>query len=192
MTARWIRRHAAPIAGATVAAVAVAGIAAAAIPGADGTIAGCYPKSGQLRVIDAAAGVTCAAGETPLNWSQRGPTGATGATGPRGADGAPGANDQHWASVQANGAVRSSDSYAFVWNNRVGVKSIYLQDIADASSCVAVAQQSPRAGGGTPAPASATTAFWPGWVTVYTYNATGQPVDADLSVIVACGSSRTA
>ena len=76
-----------------IATVALAGTAYAAIPGGDGTIHGCYAKSGgTLRVIDA-SGNTCKSGETALDWNQQGvpgpqgPTGAKGDTGPTGAQG---------------------------------------------------------------------------------------------------------
>ena len=56
-----------------------AGIAYAAIPGSNGVINGCYQAtSGTLRVIGSnptVGGGKCSAGEKPLNWSQRGPTG---------------------------------------------------------------------------------------------------------------------
>jgi hypothetical protein len=124
----------------------------------------------------------------------RGPTGPAGAqgyrgpTGPQGARGAAGANDQHWAAIRANGTVaRSSDSYTYVWTERVGVKDVYLENVADPSDCVAIAQSSPAGGTGSPAPASATTEHWDGWITVYTYGSTGQPADADVNLIVACG-----
>ncbi len=43
----------------------------ASIPDANGVIHGCYKtNTGSLRVIDN-AGSSCAASETPLNWSQR-------------------------------------------------------------------------------------------------------------------------
>jgi hypothetical protein len=51
------------VAGATAAAVT------AAIPSGNGVIHACYKKSGVLRVIDAEAGKSCAAKETPLSWS---------------------------------------------------------------------------------------------------------------------------
>ncbi len=62
------------------------------IPGADGTISGCYDNlSGSLRVIDAEAGDICdATTETSLNWNQLGPEGPPGATGPQGPQGPPG------------------------------------------------------------------------------------------------------
>ena len=79
----------------TALAVTVAGsVAYATIPGADGTINGCYEKrTGMLRVIDSDAGARCTSLETPIAWSRQGPQGATGAvgpTGPAGADGAQG------------------------------------------------------------------------------------------------------
>lgn len=71
-----------------------AGIAYAAIPGSNGVINGCYQAtSGTLRVIGSnptVGGGKCSAGEKPLNWSQRGPTGTRGATGADGVNGATG------------------------------------------------------------------------------------------------------
>ena len=212
MVSKWIRRHAVPIGCATIVAGAVAGVAGAAIPGRNGTISGCYAKSGDLRVVDAEGGGACGAGELPLSWNQQGrvgptgpigpqgrtgPTGPqgrrgpTGPVGPRGEPGPAGANDQHWASFGGDG-LRTGDSYAFAWNEATGVRSIYFQDITDPSQCVATAQQSPAGGGGSPAPASATTRHWPGWVTVYTYDMAGRPQDADFVVIVACGRTAAA
>lgn len=80
----------------TVAALGVGGaFAAAAIPGADGTINGCYTTSGgqqgTLRVVD--EGQACAKGETSITWNQkgvqgdRGPEGPQGQTGPQGPPG---------------------------------------------------------------------------------------------------------
>jgi|tagenome__1003787_1003787.scaffolds.fasta_scaffold20876098_2 type VI secretion system secreted protein Hcp len=81
---RFLLRFALP----TVAALgAGAAVAVAAIPSADGTIHACInPAStppGAVRIIDDAT-QTCAAGETPLTWSQTGPTGPAGPPGPQG------------------------------------------------------------------------------------------------------------
>ncbi len=73
----------------------VAGIAVAAIPGTGGVISSCVKdnRSGELRVIDAEAGDTCAKNETALNFNQTGPSGPagpkgdTGETGPQGSAG---------------------------------------------------------------------------------------------------------
>jgi len=72
---------------ATTVAVAVsAGIAMATIPGAGGTIQGCYQKNnGQLRVVDTS--VDCRASEVAISWNEKGQKGDAGAPG---ADGAPG------------------------------------------------------------------------------------------------------
>jgi hypothetical protein len=89
--------------------MAAVGVAYAAIPGADGVIHSCYNASsnpsGQLRVIDAAAGAKCAKNEKALDFNQRGPKGdkgdkgdpclatnpaCVGPQGPAGADGADG------------------------------------------------------------------------------------------------------
>jgi hypothetical protein len=55
--------------GAVVLSVVAAGVAVASIPSGDGTISGCRnSKTGILRVIDADAGQSCLAGESPLAW----------------------------------------------------------------------------------------------------------------------------
>lgn len=83
----------------TVAALGAGGaFAAAAIPGADGTITGCYTSAGgaqgNLRVID--EGETCGKAETEIKWNQkgvpgdRGPEGPAGPQGPQGPAGANG------------------------------------------------------------------------------------------------------
>jgi type VI secretion system secreted protein Hcp len=64
-----------------------AAVAFAAIPAPDGTIHACInPAStppGAVRIIDDAT-QTCAAGETPITWSQTGPQGPAGPQGPQG------------------------------------------------------------------------------------------------------------
>lgn len=72
------------------------GVAAATIPGADGTITGCYgSRTGVLRVVDASQ--RCLTGEQRLQWNRTGPPGpvgergATGPAGPQGPAGEPGA-----------------------------------------------------------------------------------------------------
>jgi hypothetical protein len=77
---------------AAVGAIGVtAGIALAAIPGADGTIQGCYKKSnGQLRVVEASA--DCRRSEVAISWSQKGQKGDPGAAGAPGSPGTPGTN----------------------------------------------------------------------------------------------------
>lgn len=74
-----------------VALVVGVGIAAGTIPGSDGVIHGCYNTgsnpSGQVRVVDAAAGGKCTKNEKSLDFNQTGPRGATGATGATGPDG---------------------------------------------------------------------------------------------------------
>src|SRR3954454_5769027 len=87
---RFLLRFALP----TVAALgAGAAVAVAAIPSADGTIHGCInPAStppGAARIIDDAT-QACAAGETPLNWTQPGPVGPPGRAGRAGPAGPPG------------------------------------------------------------------------------------------------------
>ena len=74
------------------------GIAVGSIPGADGTISGCYNKNnGTLRVIDAPA-VGCTSSEIAISWNQTGPPGAPGlkgdpgAAGPAGPAGPPGSS----------------------------------------------------------------------------------------------------
>jgi hypothetical protein len=64
----------------SVGAFGIASAVQAAIPSANGTIAGCYAKSGPtqgaLRVVD--QGNPCKPGESPLTWSQTGPQGPAG------------------------------------------------------------------------------------------------------------------
>jgi hypothetical protein len=81
---------------AVAAVAAFAGTAYATIPGGDGTIHGCYAKSGgTLRVIDASV-TTCKSGETALDWNQhgqpgpKGDPGEPGPAGPQGEQGEPG------------------------------------------------------------------------------------------------------
>ena len=80
----------------TVAALGVGGaFAAAAIPGADGTINGCYTtaggQQGTLRVVD--EGEACAKGETSITWNQKGEQGDRGTEGPAGPQGPAGVSD---------------------------------------------------------------------------------------------------
>src|SRR5262245_3939648 len=71
-------------------ALAAGGFAYASIPDPDGTVHGCYTKSGgTLRVIDGSV-TNCKSSETALNWNKNGATGPPGATGPSGATGPPG------------------------------------------------------------------------------------------------------
>lgn len=70
-----------------------AGIATAGIPSPGGVIDACYERqSGQLRVYDVEDDVPrgCRSSETPIQWSQMGPSGPSGATGPTGPTGPPG------------------------------------------------------------------------------------------------------
>jgi type VI secretion system secreted protein Hcp len=70
-------------------------VAIAAIPGADGTIRGCYPTATAnqrtLRIID--EGETCANSEALLTWNQTGPTGPQGPQGDPGPPGDSGGGD---------------------------------------------------------------------------------------------------
>ena len=62
-------------------------VAAAQIPGHDGVISACYPKSGgKLRILDAHS-ASCRKRETVLTWNQSGPQGPTGPGGPAGSSG---------------------------------------------------------------------------------------------------------
>jgi hypothetical protein len=62
---------------AACAAIGAAALAAGAIPGGDGSIAGCYSKrGGRLRVVE--AGSDCRKNERPITWAQQGPRGETG------------------------------------------------------------------------------------------------------------------
>lgn len=87
---RLPRSRTAKIALPTVAALGAGGaFAAAAIPGADGTITGCYMSAGgaqgNLRVID--EGEACGKSETQIKWNQKGVKGDQGPEGPQGPEG---------------------------------------------------------------------------------------------------------
>jgi type VI secretion system secreted protein Hcp len=88
MTISRTLKIALPVAAALGAGTAVA---IAAIPGADGTIRGCYPTANPnartLRIIDESE--NCAGTESLLTWNQTGPTGPTGPSGPPGLDATP-------------------------------------------------------------------------------------------------------
>jgi hypothetical protein len=85
---RLMRRGRLSVLAAIAVGLAAGGVAYASIPGSGDVISGCYKKNGgALRVIDAGAGVTCNASETPLTWNQTGPKGATGDPGPSGPTG---------------------------------------------------------------------------------------------------------
>ena len=77
--------------GALVAAAIAGGVAYATIPDSNGVIHGCYQSSsGVLRVIGTSptvGGGKCSSTEKPLDWNQKGPTGAKGATGAKGPSG---------------------------------------------------------------------------------------------------------
>jgi hypothetical protein len=73
--------------------VASGGVAFAAIPSSDGVLTGCYSKTtGQLRLIDAEAGATCAKYEKLVTWNQAGQPGLDGEDGEDGEDGTDGVN----------------------------------------------------------------------------------------------------
>jgi len=91
-----------------VVAVGFAGTAYATIPGGDGTIHGCYAKSGgTLRVIDASV-TNCKSGETALDWSQKGVPGPQGPQGEKGESGEPGPAGPA-GGVDSFGALNDSD-----------------------------------------------------------------------------------
>jgi hypothetical protein len=76
-----MRLRAVALAGLSVLLLAGCGVAYAAIPDSDdGEIHACRADAwgGALRVIDAEASATCAAGETELVWNQVGPQGPAG------------------------------------------------------------------------------------------------------------------
>ena len=145
-----------------VLAVAFAGVAWAGIPGSDGVINSCYNASsnpsGQLRVIDAAAGAKCAKNEKALTFNQIGPKGdqgvqgiqgipgvagvqgIPGAAGKDGADGTDGTNgsngtdgtsDVHQASSSSDGPLSVSvpaGKYLVVGDARVDLSDTDYQD----------------------------------------------------------------
>jgi hypothetical protein len=87
----------------------------AAIPSANGSISGCYAKSGPtqgaLRVVD--QGNSCKPGEAPLTWSQtgpQGPTGPKGDPGPQGPEG-PKSSTERQGMVTPNGSTPYSSGF---------------------------------------------------------------------------------
>jgi type VI protein secretion system component Hcp len=69
-------------------------LAGASIPSTNGTITGCYPTIGSLKVlslIDTSAGATCPPGFAQITFNQTGPQGPVGAAGAAGKAGATGA-----------------------------------------------------------------------------------------------------
>ena len=73
-----------------LAAVGGVSVATGAIPGTGGTIDACYDATGNLKVIDKAAGQACSTKTKPLSWNQQGVKGDTGPQGPQGVQGVPG------------------------------------------------------------------------------------------------------
>jgi Collagen triple helix repeat (20 copies) len=92
MIKRWFARRSARL---IVLVVVVGGVAAGvayatgAIPGANGTIQGCYDSGGNLKVV---ASLPCPHGYTALAWSQTGPAGKNGTNGTNGTNGKDGTN----------------------------------------------------------------------------------------------------
>jgi len=83
----WGRKTLAVAAAGVAALVLGGGVALATIPGADGVIHTCYPRSGgPLRIIDPAQS-SCGTGESQLNFNQTGPQGPMGNPGPQGPNG---------------------------------------------------------------------------------------------------------
>ena len=82
MSNKLTRRAGAVVGLALLGALAAIGVGYAAIPGAGDVIHGCYNTgsnpSGQLRLIDAEAGVKCAKNEKALAFNQKGPKGDKG------------------------------------------------------------------------------------------------------------------
>ncbi|MFZ1881412.1 MAG: collagen-like protein [Gaiellaceae bacterium] len=118
------RNRALIMVGTALTLLTLAGVAYATIPN-DGTIHGCYARSGgSLRVIDASV-TNCKSTETSLDWNVQGPTGPTGATGPQGApgatgpQGAPGPQGPAGAQGPQGPAGASGTSHAYSVNNGV-------------------------------------------------------------------------
>lgn len=120
-----------------------AAIAVAAIPGADGTITGCYLTNtgnapnlriGQLRVIDPSMSPTlpgggpnpaavCLSDESMISWSQSGPTGLQGPAGAAGQPGPAGANG-------ANGQQVLLPAVQFGFDNSAGAMFLKIDGLA--------------------------------------------------------------
>jgi hypothetical protein len=75
----YFRKRSVPlIVAAAALLVSIGGVAYATIPDGNGVISACYDNgSGDLRVIDAEAGDSCRADETPIEWTQKGGGGTT-------------------------------------------------------------------------------------------------------------------
>ena len=129
------------VAGMATAALA-AGASYAAIPGADGTIRGCYDASGSLKVIDEAQ-ASCPQGTTAVTWNQKGPkgdTGMRGPTGPMGPRGIAGDANVHWAHTRADGTAIDKSGSNIVYAGKWGVGRYYLQiEGIDAFKCAVTA-----------------------------------------------------
>jgi hypothetical protein len=87
-----------------VALFGIAAVVQAGITDSQGQIHGCYNSKGSqqtngttLNIIDSAS--SCAKGQAPITWNQRGVTGATGLTGPSGPSGPAGTTALYYAST---------------------------------------------------------------------------------------------
>ena len=91
-----------------------AAVGLAAIPSADGTIHACVSTTsvppGAVRIIDADT-TQCAAGETPLVWSQQGPAGPAGPKGDTGPQGDPGLNASSASTPSDNSSSSTDDTF---------------------------------------------------------------------------------
>lgn len=126
---------------AVVGLVVGVGVAAGAIPGSDGVVHGCYNTgsnpSGQLRVIDPAAGAKCSKNEKPLDFNQEGPKGDQGIQGVPGASGtstvytASGGTDVHPISVSV-----PAGSYLVV-----GSAVIFNEDASNPQTAACILQE---------------------------------------------------
>ena len=123
-------------------ALGVAAAVKASIPDGSGVIHGCYEANashglptGTLRVIDASKPTgNCTSWEIPLNWNQRGPTGARGLTGARGPTGPAGVS--LFADVNSDGTLVHGTATSA---SRVATGAYHVTFGRAVDSCAAVA-----------------------------------------------------
>lgn len=116
-------------------------VAVTGIPGADGTIQGCYADAtGQLRVVADAA--QCRANESRLPWNQQGPKGDKGDTGEP--DGSMFV-ERLFAVVRADGTVRAQRGLVSITKDQTGFYTLtFDRDVRD---CAVVGSQGARNNG---------------------------------------------
>jgi hypothetical protein len=152
----------------------------ASIPGADGTIRGCYhKKKGTLRVVD--EGVACKSKEESLVWNQEGVPGEIGAKGDQGDPGEPGAPATTlWAVVESDGTITASSGVTGIVP---GAGFYTLTFNRDVTTCAVLATLITPGGHGMIRKSTAATGAE---VQIRTADATGAQTAQAFSVAVIC------